>query len=350
MPFERPTLPQLIDQGATEFESRLPGVLARVRRSLIGVINRVVAAGLAALYQYAEWLNKQAWPDQAEAEYLDDHGARWGVTRKEAVASSGSVRFTGIDGTVVPAGTVVQRADGVLYATTVDATIAGGQAIVEVVASEAGQAGSTGINTALSLAAPIIGVASVATAYTAISGGADIEEPEPYRARILQRIRQVPHGGNSSDYVQWALEVAGVTRAWTYPGEQGVGTVVVRFVRDDDASLIPDAGEVAAVQAHIDTLRPVTAAGVFVVAPVASAVNFSIQLTPATVAVKAAVQAELQDLLQREAEPGGTILLSHIREAISVAAGETDHALTVPAANVVMATSQIATMGVITWL
>ena len=41
------------------------------------------------------------------------------------------------------------------------------------------------------------------------------------------------------------------------------------LVRDDDASLIPDAGEVATVQAYIDSLRPVTAS-VTVVAPTAA--------------------------------------------------------------------------------
>jgi uncharacterized phage protein gp47/JayE len=143
--------------------------------------------------------------------------------------------------------------------------------------------------------------------------------------------------------------VSGVTRAWVYPGEQGDGTVVLRFMRDDDADPIPDAGEVAAVQAALDAERPVTAT-LFVVAPVATPLDFAIQLTPDTTAVRAAVQAELADLLRREAEPGGTILISHLREAIAVAGGETDHVMTVPAANVPHATGQIATMGVITWV
>lgn len=350
MPFERPTLPQLIDAGATEIESRLPGVLARVRRSLVGVINRVVAGGLSALYQYAEWLNRQAWPDQAEAEYLDEHGARWGVTRNEAVAATGTARFTGADGAVIAAGTELRRADGVLYATTVEATIAAGQALVALAASTAGQGGNTGINTPLTLTTPIAGVGSAAVAYTALAGGADQEGDEDYRARILRRIQRAPNGGSQDDYIDWALDVSGVTRAWIYPGEQGSGTVVLRFMRDDDtASPIPDAGEVSAVQAALDALRPVTAA-LTVVAPVAVPLNFTIQLTPDTAAVRAAVQAELADVLRREAEPGGTILITHLREAVSVAAGETDHVMTLPAANVPHTTGQIATMGVITWV
>jgi uncharacterized phage protein gp47/JayE len=350
MPFERPTLPELIDQGASELESRLPGVLARVRRSLVGVINRVVAGGLSALYKYAEFLNRQAWPDLAEGDYLDDHGSRWGIPRTPAAPATGTVRFTGVDGTAIPIGTSVQRADGQGYLTTVVGAIAAGQAIVAVQAVTAGQASNAAVNSALTLSSPLAGVAAAATAYTELSGGADIEADEEYRSRILARIRKPPQGGCHDDYIEWAKQVPGVTRVWVYPGEQGPASVVVRFTRDDDlAGAIPDAGEVAAVQAHLDPLRPVTAA-LTVVAPIADPLNFTIAALPNTAAVRAAVQAELTDLIRREAEPGGTLLLSHLREAVSTSAGEFDHNMTVPAANVVSPAGHISTMGVITWL
>jgi uncharacterized phage protein gp47/JayE len=47
--------------------------------------------------------------------------------------------------------------------------------------------------------------------------------------------------------------------------------------------------------------------------------------------------------------PGGTILLSHIQEAISTAVGENDHVLIAPVANVVLPANTMATHGVITW-
>ncbi|MGH9349377.1 MAG: baseplate J/gp47 family protein, partial [Vicinamibacterales bacterium] len=169
------------------------------------------------------------------------------------------------------------------------------------------------------------------------------------RIRLLDRMRQPPHGGAAADYAMWAKDVAGVTRAWVYPLELGAGTVTVRFVRDDDAGgIIPDAGEVAAVQTYINERRPVTAA-VTVVAPVAVPLAFTIEITPDTSAIRAAVQAELEDLLERDAEPGGTILLSQIKVAIGAAAGVDDFVVTVPAGNVAHSTGQIATMGTITW-
>lgn len=348
MPFDRPTLPQLIDQGASEVESRLPGVLARVRRSLVGVINRVVAGGLSALYKYVEFLNRQVWPDQAEAEYLVDHGNRWGVDRRPAAPATGTVSFTGTDGTIIPAATVVQRADGTRYLSDAIATIAAGVAVVPVTAEIAGQASNSALATAVTLVSPIAGVNSAASAATALAGGADIEDVEAWRARVLARIRQAPQGGSVPDYIAWALEVPGITRAWVYPGELGPGKVTIRFTRDDDASPIPDAGEVATLQAYIEERRPVTA-DVLVVAPIAVPLNFTIQLTPNTPIVQSAVEAELADLIRREGEPAGTLLLSHLREAISIAAGETNHVLTVPNADVTHTVGQLPTMGVITW-
>ncbi|HEU4708293.1 MAG TPA: baseplate J/gp47 family protein, partial [Methylophilaceae bacterium] len=211
-------------------------------------------------------------------------------------------------------------------------------------------AGNEDAGSTLSLSSPITGLNSDATVgVDGLSGGTDQEDDASLRARLISRIQQPPHGGAKFDYETWAKEVAGVTRAWVYPNELGLGTVVVRFVRDDDASIIPDAGEVTTVQDYIDARRPVTA-DVTVVAPTAVPLDFTIELTPNTSTVKAAVQAELEDLLKREAEPGGTILLSHIREAISIAAGEENYTMSSPSADVTHSTGEIATMGTITWV
>ena len=71
---------------------------------------------------------------------------------------------------------------------------------------------------------------------------------------------------------------------------------------------------------------------------------------PDTTAVRAAITANLIDLHEREAGLGETLLISHIREAISGAAGETDHSLTLPSDNVTAAANELLTFGGITWL
>ncbi len=349
MPFTRPDLPTLINRAEADIETRLPGADARLRRSNLNVLARVHSGAAHGLYGYLEWVSRQVIIDTADGDILERHASIWGVERKAASPAVGNITVTGTNGAIIPADSTLARSDGAQYATDAEAMIAGGVATIAVTAVEGGQAGNAAAAASLSFDTPIAGVNSTATVTaSALTGGADIETDDDLRARLLARIQSPPHGGAAYDYVAWALEVAGVTRAWVYPAELGLGTVTVRFVRDDDASPIPDAAEVLAVQTYIDSLRPVTAA-VTVAAPIAVPLNFTIDLTPDTAAIRAAIEAELRDLLLREAEPGATILLSHIREAISLASGENDHILTAPAANVAHTVGQMATFGAITW-
>jgi len=340
--FERPTLRELIARTQADTTSRLSAE-ELLRRSDAVVYARVLAGASHELHGHLQWIAGQVIYDTAEAEFLERWASLWGITRKPAEFANGTVAATGAG--TVPAGTLYRRADGTEFEVSVSTEVPGDVPLQAVVA---GAAGNTDAGAQLSLMTPIAGVNTVAIVVSMVNGS-DSELDEDLRARFLARIRRPPNGGSADDYVQWALEVPGVTRAWVFPQELGPGTVTVRFVRDGDTPIIPDAGEVAVVLAHLEEVRPVTAQ-VYAFAPVAVPLAFTIQLAPSTPEVKAAVEASLRDLLEREAAPGATILLSHIREAISTAAGEVDHVLTVPAANVVHTTAQMATMGVITWL
>jgi len=119
-------------------------------------------------------------------------------------------------------------------------------------------------------------------------------------------------------------------------------------VTDNAANLIPDAGKVAQVRAVIEVNRPLMV-DVSVFAPIRVVVDFDIRLRPNTPGVQAAVQNELLDLFRRESQPGQTILLSHINEAISIAAGEVDHTRVSPRENITLAENEIAVLGTITW-
>ncbi|HRD47443.1 MAG TPA: baseplate J/gp47 family protein, partial [Caulobacter sp.] len=107
----------------------------------------------------------------------------------------------------------------------------------------------------------------------------------------------------------------------------GLGTVGVTFVMDGREDPIPQPVDVDALAAHLEPLRPVTAE-VIVFAPTPEPLDLEISgLDPDNAETQAAVAEEIRDMLFREAEPGGTVLISHLREAISVAAGEQDHVL-----------------------
>ncbi|MDR1946630.1 MAG: baseplate J/gp47 family protein [Desulfovibrio sp.] len=339
MPWDRPTLKKLHERILRDFSGRLLDGGPVLARSVIAVLARIWAGACHLLHGLLDWIFLQVFADTAEGTYLERWARVWGIYRKGAAASVGTALFQGIDGAVLPAGSIlIHQPSGQRYALAVDAELVDGQAGVQVRALEPGSAGDLPAGAPLSLIAPVAGVrADAVVAEGGLTGGVDAEGDEPLRARLLARLRRPPRGGAAHDYVAWALEVPGVTRAWCYPLGMGIGTVSLTFVTDDaPGGPIPTPEMVQRVQEHIDPLKPATAKEFLAFAPEPLPVLLRVSVIPDTSAVRAAVSAEIGDLFAREAAPGITILRSHIDEAISLAAGETDHALHEPEANIVV--------------
>lgn len=350
MPYSRATRSEIVARVRDDIDARMPGADSRVRRSVLEVLALIIAGVADGVYGLIDYIWRQIFPDSAEAPQLARWAAIWGKTRKAASFATGVISISGSDGAAVPVGATLITTDGREFVASAPVTIVGGSAALPVSAATAGLSGNCRAAQPVTFASPVAGInATAVVAPAGIFGGADEEDDEALRARVLDRIRNPPHGGNISDYRQWAIEVAGVTRAWVYAGELGIGTITLRFVIDGRADIIPSPAEIAAVQAYIDALRPVTAA-LNVVAPVAVPLNFNIRITPRNPAVEAAIREELTDLLRREAQPGGPILKSHIDEAISLAAGEYDHQLIIPSGDARHGTGQIAVIGAIEFI
>ena len=362
MSFNRPDLNTLIDRAITDIESRLPGADARLRRSNLNVLARVSAGSAHGLYGYLDWIARQILPDTAEDEMLDRFAAIYlPEARKPASYAGGGVIIKGSNDRAIPALTVFHRADGVTYINHEEARVQNGVAVVYAEAEFPGKAGNAAPGTVLTLGSPVEGIEATAKVDDkGMTRGADVEEDERLKPRIIARIQEPPHGGAAHDYVQWALEVPGVTYAWVVPLAMGDGTVTVRFVRDNDGpgvAIIPNEDEVMDVFNHIEARRPI-GSHLFVAAPTPEFINFEIaDLDPDTDAVRQAVYNELEDLIKRsrpekivqKTAAGVRIRLSHIRAAISAALGENDYVLVSPVADIVCESWEIPMMGDITW-
>lgn len=352
--FSRPTLPQIRQRILNDLKSGMDGVDAFLRRSFLYVYGVSISGLVHGMYGYLDWIARQHFVDTAEDEQLDRHATFWlKAGRKAATKAVGTVTFTGDNGTAVNIGTKLQNASGLEYVTTTAGVIESGTLVLNIEAVLPGISGNMEAGASLIFVSPIAGVQAIATAGI-LSSGTDTETDDDLRDRVLTRVRKPPHGGADFDYIAWAKEVPGVTRAWAK--FNGPGKVILRFMMDDTyPDGIPEAADVATIQAYIDPIRPLGVKAFEVAAPVAVPLNFTILLkdedgnTVTSPDVRANVTAELRDLIRREAEPGKTMLLSKIREAISTAIGEYDHNITVPAGNVSYAGGQIATMGIITW-
>lgn len=348
MGYKRPPLPELMARIDQDLLSRLPSKKAALAVRITQALATSQAGVTHGLYGYLQWLERQLFPETCDDDLLHLHSA--GVPRRQAAKASGDVTFTGTDRAVITSGTLLQL-DGLEYQTTAEATIAGGSIVAPVEAVEAGADGDQPAGAELSLVSPIPGVNSTAVVDAdGLQGGADQETYNSWRDRILQRRARTPRGGAKGDWEGWALEVPGVTRAWEDPLGMGAGSVVIRIMADDAADgPLPSQQLLDAVFDYISKQKNV-AAHLYVIAP--TPVDFSPQLSvvPDTQEVRDAATASLQDLVEREGEPGGTLLITRVRHAISSAAGVEDYDLPWPAANVDYATGELPIWGGVTWL
>lgn len=362
MPFVRPSLQQIIDRVQGDIKGSL-GITTILRRSFLAAFSRAIAGASHVLHGHLVFISRQIFPDQAEVEYLERWGSIYGLERTPAVFTQLQIDVTFTGAATVSAGTIFQRSDQVTYTVNADIVATGAGVVQGVITAEvAGSNGNLDDGQTVSLQSPIALVETDATIDSTTVEGEDEENDENFQQRIVDRIQNPPSGGTVADYKLWAIEVAGVTRAWVLPGYLGLGTVGITFVEDNDTpSIIPGTAEVEAVQDNIDLRKPVTADAV-VFAPDDNSVDMTISLFPNTAEVQAAVTEELTDLFSRESQVKGAfqavdlpaytgiIPLSRINEAISLAQGEQDHVLVTPTLNPEPANNGgILTLGTITF-
>ena len=123
------------------------------------------------------------------------------------------------DGVQLTAGTNFTGDDnGILYFNPVPATTGGGSVTLDVTARTPGVIGNLQIGQTLSIAREFPGVEKTATITAIVNTGAESEETEVYRQRVLDIIRAPGGGANSADFRNWGQEQEGVDRCFPYSG------------------------------------------------------------------------------------------------------------------------------------
>lgn len=211
-------------------------------------------------------------PDIRSAE-LDLRTAEHGITRREAVASSGSVVFTGKPGTTVPAGTYVATpADegsgesSVEYVTTSGVMLSDlGTGTAPIRAVTPGSNGNVPAGVIQLMMTSVSGVTSVTNPEPTRSG-TDTESDQSLLERFYAKVRSQGTSGNKAQYMQWANEIAGVGGVEVAPLWKGPGTVGLYLLDTDKRAASPDI--VNAVQQYIDPSQDGQGEGVAPAGPI----------------------------------------------------------------------------------
>jgi uncharacterized phage protein gp47/JayE len=375
LPSPRPTLTALRTQAMQDITaSGLPNADGFLRRSVMRVL-AWVQAGLAFLhYGFLDWIALNATPFTATEEFLDAWAAiaPTPVIRLTPQAATGYAAFS-TTGATIPAGTLMAIADAAQYVSTAAGVVSGSTVTVAIAAVVAGSAGNADIGSPVSLSTVVPGVTSSSGTFsTAIAGGTDVETDAALRTRMLESYANPPSGGDAADYVTWALEVPGVTRAWTRSNGMGAGTVVVYFMMDVSESAhngFPQGsngvatletrdtaatGDQLAVANHLYPLEPVTAL-VYATAPVATPTNFTFAgLAGISTALQAQVAAAVAQLLVTKGTPLGmsvaNIYQADVDAAVSAVPGLPSYSTTTPASwPIAPSVGYLLTVGTITY-
>ncbi len=253
-----------------------------------GLKLRVLAGELYRFGARLEWLERQAFPQTADGERLDMHGAQRGVARRGSRKAQGVLAFSryipiSFD-LVIPKGTLCASSgeEAVEYETTEEGILAAGEVTVSVPAQAVagGKKGNAAAGCVNTLVTEVNGVNYV-TNTAAFAGGQEPEDDGSYRTRVMEASSLLGHLGSAAWYEALALEREGITMAQAVPREAGPGTVSV-YVWGEGAA--PDEQALAALAETLDLERE---AGVTVTVKTAQSkkvsVMGSIQVKPGAV-------------------------------------------------------------------
>lgn len=256
------------------------------------------AAQIEALYGQCGWVVKQCFPQTAQGQHLDYHAAMRGLERKQAVCAAGILRFIaaypGETDRVIPGGTVAMTAGRIRFETAADVVLPAGATAVDVTAYavEGGVSGNVAAGSIVSMAAIPTGINKCENPAPFVNG-ADAEDDESLRQRILDSYMRLPNGANVAYYEQEALSFDAVQAVNVIPRSRGIGTVDVVIATK---SGIPGGELLELVGTHFQRSREI-AVDVAVRAPQPVTVNLKIAVTPAVgvdfTAAEAAVAAKL---------------------------------------------------------
>lgn len=277
---------ELTNNIIAQLEATLNQTIPLAPKSFLRVIARTFAAVFVLLYKYIGFGALQMFVGTASAEETLVNGKpltplyEWGKLVGIGLPASATQTELELQVTVetqlgtLPAGSqLVYQPTGVTYITlsAVLLNLPTVTVIARAVSDQtggngAGEIGNVNNGLTLSFANPLPNVARDVLVTGTVTTGADGEDVEVYRQRILDRFRQRPQGGALADYRIWGEEPAGVLNVYPYRSGVCPGQVDLYVESATETDGIPTTDQLDSVLESVEldasglaTRRPVGA-------------------------------------------------------------------------------------------
>lgn len=227
-----------------------------------------LAAAVTQLHAHIKSVQDDVMPDTAsDGGPIERWGAILGVARKSATPArkAAAGRVFGTAGTPIDLGEeLVHQSSGLRFKIATATTVpGGGSLLVDIVAIDTGSATKLAKGQVLEFVTTPVGLQTAVRLELALDeDGYDKEGFGAYRSRVLAQFSEPTAGGTQADFVEWMLELEGVSSAYAYPNRSGLGTVdLVGLHTGSGTARELDAGDKAALLAYVSERAPATLSG-----------------------------------------------------------------------------------------
>ena len=211
-----PAFPDILSEITVAWTNALGAGLDFDPSTPNGQYASVLAASYQSLYQILQEAFSASRVDQAQGLQLDDLVALLNIKRQSGQKTvCKSCALTGTDGVMVPAGSLAQTTDGLIFYSSSEVTFAGGLATVDFISQDYGQFSvPIGALSAPIPNPPIPGWLTV-TNPTAGQDGATAQSDAELRRSVLTRSQNLAKGYEGT--IKGNIEgIAGILQAYVY--------------------------------------------------------------------------------------------------------------------------------------
>lgn len=335
---QKPSLQQLIDRAKTTAVNTIG-----VSTPAIDAIAAMVGGGNYGQYAYMDYLFRQLNPETADESWLYLWASRFSVDRILPTYATGNVLFSNTSGVVsIPSGTIVSTEDNKQYQVT---TATNSDQPVPVVALTAGSNYNLSAGIALYLTSAVTGLNPESITSENIGGGAEIEDLEHWRNRIVIAFNSQQSIGRLEDYKNWAISAhSDVDFAFALDNTPALGNVTVYIGQQETNPIVTDNVK-DAVSVYIETKR-LAGCHVIVNHPATAALNITFS-DVSDLTTRETIETELQNYINSRLGDQAPITPGEIIAVASTVT--TSFSLISPIASLSPAVNEVITLGAVTW-
>jgi len=309
----------------------------------IDALASAIAGASFGQYAYQDYLFQQINPETANEDWLYIWAERVDQSRIPAQPSNGLVTFSGVAGVVsIPQGTLLKTADDKRFSVT---QTTNSDKPVPVQSTDQGANQNLSAGTALYLVTAVTALNPDTIISSEISAGADTEDIEHWRDRIVTTFKERQAVGTTSDYQLWAKSAhPDIDYAWALDNTPQLGQVTVYVGQRTNTPQVSD-GTKQIAQSYIDSVR-LAGCHVFVQHPISKPIDIAINGVPDQI-TRDQIATALQNLFTQKM--GGRSDLAPSEIILSITPVTATFGLDSPTAIQTLNHNELFTLGAVTW-